>query len=201
MKIHRVQIEQQAAKIRVDSQMAALSIRTPKRTMQVEEQHAQMQTESRAPQVELDLEAFKANLGLQSVLDSTRENAARAQEQVEQSIREFAQQEDAVATLPSYGNSIARAARDKMLEDRTPDLCSGQVPDGAIPMKGDPGDVQIDWSKHELSINWDEYQRPVISVEPKPSVEIQLEQEPQISCTVVELSIPPETGREIDAKA
>jgi hypothetical protein len=38
-------------------------------------------------------------------------------------------------------------------------------------------------------------------VEPKASVKVELVQEPTVECRVVEMEIPPETGRLIDTKA
>ena len=201
MKVYRIQIDQQMAKIHIDSQMAALSIKTGQRMMQVEQQRAQMSLQRQAPKVDLDMEAFQANIGLESVMDATKASAARAQVQVAQSIKKFAQQEDAIATLPSAGNAIAQTAKSNMLEDRTPERRRSEVPSSAVKMTGDPGELQIDWTKQEIRINWDKYQIPEISVEPKASVEIQLGQEPQVSCQVVELTIPKETGREVDSKA
>jgi hypothetical protein len=68
-------------------------------------------------------------------------------------------------------------------------------------MKGDPGDLSIDWSRHDLKIEWDDFQTPQITVEPKASIDISVVQEPSIEYTVVEQMIPPEKGASIDAEA
>ncbi|NLF34951.1 MAG: hypothetical protein GX585_03180, partial [Clostridiales bacterium] len=66
--------------------------------------------------------------------------------------------------------------------------------------EGRPGRLKINWSKHELKINWDAYQAPTITVEPKASVHVEVVQEPAIAYTVVEMTIPAETGTAIDAQ-
>jgi hypothetical protein len=65
-------------------------------------------------------------------------------------------------------------------------------------MKSDPGSLSIDCSMHDISITWDDYQAPVITIEPKPSVDIVLVQEPHLAFRVVENTYPPESGRTID---
>lgn len=201
MKVRRVQIEQEMARIRVESQMASLSIETSKRGMTVENTPARMSAERRDGTVEIDMADFRDNIGLKSIQTLAAENAARAQAQVEQSIRRLAGEADYIGTLPHAGNPIAEVARNKMLESKVPDMNSGEVPDGAIGMRGEPGSVAIDWSRHDLKINWDEFQSPVITVEPKASVDVQVVRKPTVEYTVVELTIPPETGRTIDAEA
>lgn len=201
MKVRRIQIEQVPAQIRVESQRAALSIETQRRGMTVEKRPAQMSVERRDGTVEVDMEGLYDNIGLKSIRTLTAENAMRAQAQVEQSIRESADEADYVAALPHAGNAIAEVARSRMLGRREPAMNSGGAPPGALGMRGVPGGVSIDWSRHELKINWDDFQSPVITVEPKASVDVQVVQKPAVTCTVVELTIPPETGGTIDAEA
>jgi hypothetical protein len=64
----------------------------------------------------------------------------------------------------------------------------------------DPGMLEIDWTDHEITIRWDEYQAPVIVIDPKPSVNIELEQEPSIEIKVVEYVYPPEQGATVNTE-
>jgi hypothetical protein len=82
-----------------------------------------------------------------------------------------------------------------------PEMNSGEVPCGPVKMKGDPGSLSINWSSHDLKIEWDDYQSPQITVEPKASVDIRVVQEPYIEISVAEKMIPPEKGVAIDAEA
>lgn len=198
MKVQRLRIEQQLAQIRVDSQMASLSIEMPRRTMSVEQLRPQMSVSRQEGKIRLDMEEFRDNIGLKSIRALTAETAARAQAKVEQSIKEIAGDGDYIGTLPASGNPIAEVARRKMLESRAKETGGETVPDGAVKMEGIPGGLQINWSKHDLKINWDNFQSPVITVEPKASVNVQIVREPHIEYTVVELTIPAETGRAID---
>lgn len=201
MRVRRIEIEQQLAQIRVDSRMASLSVEMRRRGMSVEQNNARMQVERSSPDIALDMREFRDNIGLKSVFTLTRESAARAQAQVSQSIKKFASNADFIGTLPQNGNPIAQVARRQMLEPTVFDSGRSRVPEGAVKMEGKPGNLRIDWSKHDLVINWDQFQTPVITVEPKASVEVELAREPILEFTVVEEYIPKETGQTLDTEA
>ncbi|MPM09135.1 hypothetical protein SDC9_55451 [bioreactor metagenome] len=201
MKVQRLQITHQMAKIFVESQRASLSIETKKRQMNTKTQPAQMSVEKENPKVKLDLESFRDNIGLKSYRTLTAESAAQAQANVKQYIEGINADADFIGTLPSKGNAVAQAALSKMLQSKVPEMNSGDVPDGAIKMEGNPGTIKINWSKHDLKIIWDNFQSPVITVEPKASVKINMVQEPSVQYSVVELTIPPESGGNIDTEA
>lgn len=201
MKVRRIEIEQQMAQIQVDAQRASLSVEMRRRGMSVEQDSPRMQVSRSAPDIALDLERFHDNIGLKSIFTLTRETAARAQAQVSQSIKRFASDADFIGTLPQTGNPIAQVARQHMLESAVFDSGRSVVPEGAIKMEGKTGELKIDWSKNDLVINWNQFQTPIITVEPKASVEVQLAREPVLEFTVVEEYIPPETGQTLDTEA
>lgn len=198
MKIQRLQIDQQMAQIRVDSQMAALSIDMPKRTMEIEQRHAQMSIEKAAPKIELDMQSFRNSIGLKDALTLMEETAAAAKEIASQNIKQTAAEGDIIGTLPSNVNIIAQVAKNNMLEVKAPVMNSGKVPSGPVKMEGKPGKLDINWSRHDLKINWNNFQTPTITVEPKASVDVQVVTEPYIEYTVIEEEIPPDIGMEID---
>jgi len=200
MKVQRLQITQQMAKIQVESQKASLSIEMPKRKMNIETQPAQMSVERENPKVEFNMEGFRDNIGLKNYQTLNKESAIKAQANVKQYIKEINADADYIGALPSKGNAIAQVALDKILANKMPEMNSGEVPDGAIKMEGDPGAIKINWSKDDLKISWDDFQMPVITVEPKASVNIQMIQKPSVEYSVVELEIPPESGGTIDTK-
>jgi hypothetical protein len=201
MKVRRLQIEQQMAQLQIDSRFARISIESKIRRMRIEQQNAQMTVQREDPKIELDLEAFKDNIGLKEISTLTQESAARAHELAKQGIRETVSNGNYVGTLPSHGNSIAQIAMQNMLKPSAPQTNRSSVPDGAVKMKGNPGDFNIDWSRNDITISWDQYEIPVITVEPPPPyVTIALAQKPALEFSVVEQSIPPETGNSVDMK-
>jgi hypothetical protein len=160
-----------------------------------------MTVETTPGSVKLDMQSFRNKMGIKSVFTLADETANQAMADVKEAIAGIVSDGDYVGTIPSNVNAIAELSRSKMLNVQEPTLYHGNVPDGTIKMEGVPGDVKINWSKHEVKISWDEYQAPVITVEPKASVNVQMAQEPNVEITVVEMSIPPETGGTVDAEA
>jgi len=201
MKVRRLEIEQQLAQISVNSQMASLSIEMPKRAMMVENKRARMTVERQSADIEIDMEDFRNHIGLKTMRTLNEEIAVRASAQADQGIKEIANDAKFIGTLPAGGNPIAQLAKSKMLEQKAPELNTGSVPPGSVKMRGKPGEFSINWSKHDLKINWDNFQSPTITVEPKATVDVKLAQEPSIEYTVVEVTIPAETGKMIDAQA
>ena len=201
MKVRRLQIVQQKAQIQIDSQMAYLSIEMPKRIMSLETQRAKMNVKTQPAKVDLDMEDFKNKIGIKSMQTLNDQIAAKAFSHVTSTIKEIANDAAYIGTLPSSGNPIADLSRSKMLRVEEPKLYDGASLDGTIKMSGTPGDIQIDWTSNEVKISWDEFQSPSITVEPKASVNVEMVQKPSVEFTVVEQTIPAETGRILDAEA
>lgn len=199
MKIRRLQIEsQQMAQLTVEAQMARLSINAPVRRIKaVQQQRAQMTVDREYPSLEVDMQSLRNNIGLKSVGTLVQESASQAYEQVRQGIKNIENNGDYIATLPRRGNPIAEIARSTMLRVKQASTTGG-VSDPTVAVKSDPGSLSIDWSLQDISITWDDYQTPIITIEPKPSIEVVLAQEPHLEFRVVEQSYPPETGRTID---
>ena len=201
MKVKRIHVEQQRAQLKIDSQMAALSIKMPVRRMKIEQKPARMTVNKSPARVNIDMQDFRNKIGMKSIHTLIDESAARAVAQASESIKQITSDGDFVAAMPSSGNSIAELSRMKMLSVNEPSLYNGNIPDGTVKMQGTPGDIQIDWSSHEVVISWDEFQSPNITLEPKASVNVELAQRPSIEFSVVEQSIPKESGTILDTEA
>ncbi len=201
MKVQRLQIEQQMAKISVESTMASLKIEIPKREMIIQMPKAEMSLDMEKGTIDIDMSGFRRNAGFKSMHELISDSAARAKSQLELSRREDVADADYIGALPSSGNAIGQVARRKLLETDMPEMNTGKLPEQPVKIEGKPGKLSIDWEKSDLVIKWGKYEPPIITVEPKPSVRVELVQEPKVETTVVELEIPPETGRLIDAMA
>lgn len=199
MRIRRLQIESsQMARISIQAQMARLSINAPlRRINSIQQQSAQMSVDKENPSLEVDAESLRNNIGLKSPATLTREAASQSVDQIKQTIKKIENNGDYVATLPRSGNPIPQIARNALLSPK-PAAPPRGVSDPTVSIKSNPGSLSIDWSMQDLSITWDDYQTPVITIEPKPSVNVVLAQEPYIEFKVVEQAYPPESGRTID---
>jgi hypothetical protein len=203
MKVRRLQLDvDQMARLSIEIQMARLSIDYKHRKIKEVQQHSARMNVSRTnPSLDVDMQSLRNNIGLKNVEVLTQDNAAQAVSQAQQAVKTIENNGDYIAVLPKKnGNPIAAIARQTMLRTRQPAVPRGSS-DPTVMIKGNPGTLTIDWSLHDITISWDDYQAPVITLDPKPSVDIELAQEARIEFRVVEMSIPPEAGRTFDKEA
>jgi hypothetical protein len=203
MKVRRLQIEgDQMARLSIEIQLARLSVDFKhRRIKEIQQQSAQMKVSRQNPSLDVDMRNMRNNIGLKDVGTLAQENTARAINEIQQTVKTIENNGDFVASLPRKGgNPIASIARQGMLRIRQPSVQRGAI-DPTVTVKGNPGSLNIDWSLQDITISWDDYQAPVITLDPKPSVNIQLAQEAHVEFKVVEQSIPSESGRTIDKEA
>ncbi|NLA87640.1 MAG: hypothetical protein GX847_10270 [Clostridiales bacterium] len=199
MKIRRLQIEShQLARLSIQMQMAGLSIKTPiRRINTVQQQRARMEINREYPRMKVDMESLRNNTGLKDIWTMTKEIAAQSFAHARQAVRNIENNGDYVAKPHHKGNPIAEIARRVMLRTKVPST-PGKAVDPTVDVKSDPGSLSINWSLHDVLITWDDYQTPIITVEPKPSIDITLAQKPHIEFKIVEYTYPPESGRNVD---
>ena len=197
MKMHRVVIDQQMGQIEVTTTRARLNIETARREMNVETTPAKISIERKAAEVHLDQTNLRNNTALRGISAEAHAYAQKAASLAQQGIEQTASDGDFVGTLPGHNNGIPDAALSHMLEVTTPSYARSTVPPQGVAVKGTPGDININWANYDVEITWDEMQLPSITVEPKPSVNIQLATRPAMEVTVVEEEIPPEMPGQI----
>ncbi len=186
------------ARLSIDAQLARISINAPTRRIKaVQQQRAQMTVDREFPSLEVDMQSLRNNIGLKSVGTLVRESAVKAAQHVKQAIKDIENNGDYIAALPRSGNPFAQISRSALVSVKQPPAPRG-ISDPTVSVKSNTGSLSIDWSMQDISIKWDDYQNPIITIETKPSVEFALAQEPHLEFRVVEQSFPPETGRTID---
>jgi hypothetical protein len=200
VRIQKLQIEQKFARISIQNQMARLQIRTPiRRIKEVDVKRAQMIVQRKGPRVQIDSGVLLRNTargGLQHLLSV---KAAEARQSLQKVIKNLNQKAKVMLESPDRSQIIAQNAMNDMLS--VPEMYpKAEIGENPVAFGIDPGMLQIDWTEHEITIRWDEYQAPVIVVDPKPSVNIMLEQEPSIEIKVVEHVYPPEQGATVNTE-
>jgi hypothetical protein len=200
MKVARLEIEQQRAEITIDIVNARLHVEMPEQDMDITSKPAEMFTECEDPEVILDLTELKANTGLKTYDQLLSEAATKASGKALQSIKDIVNTAAFVGDVAIHGNKIGKMAREKMLRMIEPDMGRSPVPPGPVKMKGYPGKLEIDWSKHEFYIDWIGKTMPEIYVEPPCSVEVEISTKPYIRISVKEIYIPASSGRNVNTE-
>jgi len=198
MKVVRLQMQHQLAQIQVESKRAKLNIESPRRQMDADFSPARMSVDNQLGSVTLDSTALRENTARRSIFSLQRQFAEEAIQDAWQGVAETVQAGAAVAQQPNSGNVWGSLAQEKLLEVDVPAYGRSPVPQSGISMSGDRGHCDSSWTPHSMEITWDAFERPRVSLEPEPSVAVELAREAQVRCEVVEEEIPPEIGQNID---
>lgn len=199
MKITRLEIEQQRAEISIETQKAQLHVEMPDRRLKISSEVPQMTVHREDGSIELDMDEFKSNLGLKNYDVLTKDAVSKAYQESAQGIRDIVNNAAFVGDPSINGNKVAMAAKDKMLE--SVDISTGRssVPP-KIEMEGNPGSLEINWTKGDVSIELEGKGQLDVYAEPPCSVEIELSQHPIVRVALVEESIPSAVGRSVSTK-
>lgn len=203
MKIQRLQIEQQFARIEVHSQRAQINIQTHVRRMQVNSEQPQMSVENQLGKVDLDQTELKANTARRNIFEEQAYFAQLALQDARDGVSQTVADGDYMAQQPNPGNLRGSLELEKMLTVQTPTYGTenaSSTPTG-VKMNGQGGSCQISWARGKTEIQWDPYLKPEVTIDPEAFVKTELVQPAEIHCELVEETIPPETGALVDIDA
>lgn len=199
MKVQRIQIEQEMARIQIESRRASLKVEQSERRSEIKSQPAQMNVNRQKGSISIDMTALEQNTARMDPAALQQSFASQATAAAWDGVQELSSDGVFVAQQPNYGQSmIGKLARQKLIANEMPSTGRSPVPPVPVEITGDAGEFSIDWEPQVVEINWSELQAPTFSLEPRPSVEVNLVQEPSVTSTVVEMTIPAEPGHNID---
>jgi hypothetical protein len=151
------------------------------------------------PSIEAESESLRTNVSVENdavpVVD-----AAGTASIVEPSSKGLRSGGDNIITLPRGANPVSKIAPRRSVS-AAPLAVARCVTGQTAAIRGNPGSISINWSIQDVKIVWDDYQAPVIRLDPKPYVNVEMAQDARVEFKVVEQSIPPEAGRTIDEEA
>lgn len=201
MQISRLEIEQEQAKIEVSSQLARIQVQSQNRAVQINMEPGELSVDYMPGEVDLDQTSLQENTARRDVFALQKHYAAVAAQKAQQGIAQTAQDGDFMAQPGQGAEYLAgQLAQMHMLNTPTPTYGRSSVPSDAVSMDGKGGSCEIEWTPQEVEIQWDRYSRPTVSLEPPPSVEVELVQRPEVNCTLLqeETAVPPGTAIDID---
>jgi len=204
MEMAMLQIHQQMAQLQIEIELGQLKMDLScRRGMQVTQESANMDTDIVQPEVQVDLGAYRYRTGMKTSHEFSQDNASRAQQIAVQGVEQIASDRNYVAkTLPQGGNAIGQLAMQHMLNDSTvPFQTYSQVPPNVVDVTVKEGQVDINSTAGNFSIDWDRVAAPTLSFDPPPSVDVYVARKPQLEFQVVKMEIPPEMPGEIDETA
>lgn len=195
----KLNIEQQRAQISIDIQNAQIHVKVPQRQMRINHEPARMEVTRSEGKVNIDLQAVKSNLGLKNYDEMTRAAIQKAKAKAQESIRENVS-DAAQVSDPSKGQNLGKLAKSKMMAFKNPKPGRSPVPP-PVGMEGKPGQMQIEWVRGGITIDWEGENLVEVYVEPPHSVNIQLTQRASIQVSLIEETLPEVLGRKVSAEA
>lgn len=203
MEVQRVQIEQQMARIKIESQRAQIKIEQQMRQLEINMERAQMSVNQEHGSLDVDSTALKNNTARKDIYTLQDHYASSAVQQGRQGIAEIVSDAAFVGDIPnrSGASKIGQLARQKMLDPTPPSTGRSTLPQSGIDITGKKGEFSIDWTPYKLDISWGDMQGPVVTLDPKAQVNVELAQRASVDCSVVTMTIPKDIGNLVDTSA
>ncbi len=172
----RLEITTQRAQIEITTHRSSVEITQRKPKFRMRRVPAQMKIEKRAPVMYLDRTAQWKALHIGSVLQAARAFYQQSLSVGLEAIGDIAREGDELMRIENTGNSLADLAAQRT-EDVQGDLTMSMMP---LPdVQWDPGYFSINWSQHQLEMEWDVSTKADIRFEPG-YVEIRMVKHPEI---------------------
>ncbi len=172
----RLEITTQRAQIEITTHRGSVEITQRKPQFRMRRVPAQMRIEKRAPVMHLDRTAQWKTLHIGGVLQTAQAYYQQSLSVGLEAIADIAGEGDELMRIENTGNSLADLAS-RRNEDIQGDLTMSMLP---LPqVQWDPGYFNIQWSQHQLELEWDVSTRADIRIEPG-YVEIRMVKHPEV---------------------
>jgi len=200
MSLLRVVIDQQRAEIGINNSLGRMSIKKPQGQMSIRNNPTRLQIDTQAPSFNVNNQKVRNESGLKAPLELAKDfrNAGR-----QGALRGARQNKDdgnflANPNIPG-DKSIPMLAKNKaMAEFRNREINVGLMPASPVEIQWQPGQINMNWSKHSLIVDWDADFMPEVTLDPYFSVEVFLRTQPYIRVSVEEVITSGAPGRYID---
>ena len=198
MKLVRLEISQEFAKIDISSRRAGLKIEQKLPQIEINQGLPSMDANLELGKVELDSNPLKENTARASIFSSQKSFAAKSKAKAEQGVKATIQEGEFLAQQPNPGDLIGKLAYNKLMTVDEGKFGRSELPSSAIIMKGSAGNCEIQGDIPDFDIAWEVYQRQKLELDPPPEINIMLAQEAQLSCIVRDETIGRVDGRYVD---
>ena len=173
----RLEITTERAQIEIITHKASVEINRRRPQLRITRAPAQMSIDKKAPVMKLDRTAQWQTLHIGPVMKQAQEMYRQALSDGLDAVGAIASEGTAMLDIQNSGNTIARLAEQRMDQNSTGELSASMLP--APEVQWDPGYFNINWTAHQLQLDWDVSTWADIRVEPG-YVEIRMAKHPSI---------------------
>ena len=186
MSIKRIRIDQQFAQIGVRSTPAKLNIRKPRGQMSISTETPQMQIDRKAPSFRVNQQKIRNESGLKAPLVLAKEFRDKGRQAALRGARQNKDDGNFIANPKIPGDkSIPMLAKNKAMSRLGKrEINVGLMPASSPEISWEKGQMNINWSKHSVVVDYNGEFMPQVTVDPKYSIEVYLRNRPYIQVMV-----------------
>ncbi|MCL2391135.1 MAG: DUF6470 family protein [Oscillospiraceae bacterium] len=199
-KVQRIMIEHQLAELGIRKTPARLNIKAPTAELRITSESAQMEIQRTNPTFRLSRRRANAESGLSGPSDLARQLGEAGRQGAKRGARKAVADGNFLGEMRRSGDRVGQLAQNKAMDAiaRGRDINIGLMPTSPPEVVWDMGEMNINWSKHSVLIDWDGEFMPELTVDPKHSIEIFLRTEPYFRVSIEETVTTIITGKYVD---
>ena len=194
--IRSITIEQQLAEIGVHRTPAQMHIERQQMEMKITTEQPHMDIERKNPTFKVNRKKINSESGLKPPDVLSKEIRENGKEMAQRGMKTAVEDGNFLGDVKKPGDRVGMLARQKAMNAilKKKEMNIGLMPKSIPEIEWDRGYMRINWSKHSIVIDWDGDYMPVVTIDPKHSIEIYLRTEPYFRITVNEAEDPSTPG-------
>jgi len=201
MPVQRLVTDQQFAQISIRSSHARMQISSPNGQMRIQNNRPELQVDTRMPRFRVPRERIRNESGLAGPLSFAKQFRDKGRNQALRAIGSYAADGDFLANHRIPGDkSVPMLSANKMRRAlQKPDYNIGLMPASPPSLDWDRGQIEINFSKHRIAVDWSGDTSADISVDTGYPVEVSVGRQHHFRILGTEPAVENKTiGRYID---
>jgi len=197
----QINIAQQSAQLSIRSSPARMQISKPQGQMRIQNTKPQIQIDTQMPTFRVPRERLRSELNLGGPLSFAREFRNKGIRGAHSATASYAREGDAIANPGIPGDkSIPAMVRNKMRSYfQKPETNIGLMPSSIPSLDWDKGYINVNASRHNISVDWSGGTTAQVTVDTSYPVEVSLSQRQSFRITGIEPAVQNRTmGRFVD---
>jgi len=193
--------EQQFAQIGIRSSHARMQISMPEGQMRIQNTKPQLEINTQIPRFRVPRERLRSELNLAGPVSFAKEFRDKGKQEALRAVATYAREGDQIANKNIPGDkSIPMMVKNKMRSYfQKPETNIGLMPSSPPSLEWDKGYINVNATRHNISVDWSGSNTAQISVDTGYPVEVSLARQPSFRVTGVEPAVQNRTiGRYID---
>lgn len=189
MPIQRIKIDQQFAQIgmRSASAPAKLNINIPRGQLTIKNVRSQLNVDTQMPRFKVNSTKINSEMGLKPPLELTKGFRDKGRQTALQAAGTAKNDGNFLANHKVQGDKIPQLARNKSMSRLGPKQYNvGLMPKSPAELQWEKGYVRMDWTKHNVIIDYNGQNTAEVSAETNYPVEVFLQRQPYFRVTVEE---------------